>query len=378
MDLLIFLLLFNIPVFALERQNCINGSYDKNREFIASVESSTDPLRLAYLKNKKETSARAPAAPVCMETDISKKQLSSLGNVAESAKKPASSPGQTPALIKRECIAASLKRRPGNEGHICKDQKIKMSYNTADSSNQCFTEDTLDYIHFAVNSAIQCMSPVEDPIDSRMIFTKFNNETAFNPSIAWKGGAGLGQLTTPAINEIIEGKGRYIIESIANSEKPECEGFRNVAKSDLQKSPSFRLKNSCPWISPGDGLARNLIYSIGYYLTMRDQYIRPAVEDKSPVLLKFKKLIGSLTAISYSSEGMEGARWSIDRIRVNRKTDPVKVEAQVNKNSKYLGEVKDKMKEMTCLKKSLEPSSKECKKYELTKQELEADTCVSY
>ncbi|HEY8270129.1 MAG TPA: hypothetical protein VIG33_04525 [Pseudobdellovibrionaceae bacterium] len=334
-------------------------------------------MRLTYLTAKSEsvTPIKNSSHPPCLETDTNKKQLPYLQEIAKVATQKINSlfAPEPAAKINRECIAAAMKRNPGDTGILCTTPK---SISRKNKTNQCINDNTVDYIHFAVNSAIQCMSS-DDPIDSRVLLKKFNNETAFHPSIASKGGVGLGQMTSIAVNEISQGQGRYILENIAASRKTECKGFRDIAAKDLEKNPRINSKNFCPWVSPGDGLARNLIYSIGYYLTLRDQYIIPAVERRSSSLSSSKDLINDLTNISYGPEGLKQVEWILQKYRVNNKTSTQTLQSQVNKNSKYLEDTKNKMHELTCIRKDLNPAGKECENYKLTIDELKANTCIS-
>jgi hypothetical protein len=370
-----FILFFTTPVLVSANESlnsspypkCINGPYDNNTALIDSIEASKwQPLRAAYLTAKPKTPC--PES----ETDTNKKQFPQLNKIATAVKNQLF-PMEPAAKITNECIAASLKRNPGQTGYTCNSA---ISPNKASNANiQCVTKDTVDYIHFAVNSAIQCMSS-EDPIDSRIIFKKLNNETGFNPSLAWKGGAGLGQMTNIARREISIGKGRPLLYEIANSSKAECAGFKDIARNDLANSPAIRPANYCAWVSPSDGLARSLIYSIGYYLTMRDQYIKPEIEKRSPSLLKVKELISDLTAISYGAEGLDHAKWLLQKFRVNYTTIASELEAKIRTNSAYLKSIAHKMEEMTCLKMGLKPTNNKCN-YLPTPNELEANTCVS-
>lgn len=394
---------------------CLNGPYEKNTRLRQSFENSKDDLRQSYLKSLEpamepnETAPNEKTSPLhCVTASGTRKQLGYINNLAGWLRRDfnTSSPSllvtnkvgkdsspETAAKINPECIAASLLRKPGNEGFTCDyptpkegksgfsatTQSVQRSYGTAAGKTlQCVTKDMVNYLSYAVNSAIQCLSP-EDPIDSRVIFKKLNNETAFNPSIAWNGGVGIGQITSIAADEISNkkrGKGNYLLEEVANSQKPECEGFKSVALKDLKARPPIHKQNRCAWVSPGDGLARNLIYSIGYYLVMRDQYIKPALQNRSGELLNNRELISDLTAISYGAEGLEHTLWLLQKHRVNEKTTAEDLQKKIRKGSKYLANIKDKMHEVSCLRKGLDPASPECGPTDQSHDDMEANSCV--
>lgn len=399
-------------------------------ELQKSINASKDPLHLAFLKSKEPTkTSQPPAAAVpevdskfptvqtdigsCLPTNNMSKQLSFFGKLASAIREYFGAEAEVinsmdfvnPALtevskvqqgpraprILRDCIKASMTRAPGNEGFTCdyptakeakrgfntKTQSVPVSYGKASGKTlQCVTDDMVDYMDFAVNSAIQCMSPA-DPIDSRVIYKKLNNETAFNLSMANRGGVGVGQLTTPAIKELTDedlGKGRYILENIVNSKKPECKPFKDVAKASLKKRP--HVNSTCDWASAGDGLARSLIHSIGYYLVMRDNYVIPALEKRNTKLLTNPSLISDLTAISYGAEGWDHARWLLQKYRVNEKTSPKSLQTSIRQDSVYLGNISDKMHDVTCIRNGMTPQTAPCDAAPQTAAEAEADTCV--
>lgn len=348
---------------------CINGDLSGNDKLLKSYEASRDPLRVAFLNSKKNPSL---SPDHCLPTDTNKKnfkQISSLNNQIQSSIPKA-------PKIKRECIQASMTRSPGNDGHICSQGKAT-SYGTAGGKTlQCVNNNMVDYVTFSVNSAIQCMTP-DKLIDSRVIYKKLNNETGFNSSLAARGGVGIGQLTTPAIKELADptlGKGRYILEDIKNSTRPECQPFKHIATKDLEDRP--RVQNTCDWVSPGDGLARNLMYSIGYYLVMRDHYVTPEISKRSPALARNKSLVSDLTAVAYGAEGLDHVKWLLRRHRVNEKTKVATLQSKIRKDSVYLTNIKGKMKEITCIRKGQDPVSKECKDQNISNADLEADSCV--
>lgn len=366
---------------------CINGNIEGNDKLLKSYESSRDPLRVAFVNSRKINPTQTAKGDLCLPSDASKKNLSALSSVSSHIQ----SSGPKSPKIKRECIQAAMTRSPGNDGYICnyptnkeakrgfsnKTQSVPWAYGTAGGrSLQCVNNDMVDYVTFAVNNAIQCMTP-ESLIDSRVIYKKLNNETGFNSSLAARGGVGIGQLTTPAIKELADenlGKGRYILENIAQSTKPECRAFKHIAEKDLQSRP--RVQNTCDWVSPGDGLARNLIYSVGYYLVMRDQYVIPALSKRSPALTSNASLVSDFTAIAYGAEGLDHVKWLMQKHRVGKNTKATVLQGKIRKDSVYLTNIKGKMKEITCIRKGKDPTSKECLDDKISNADLEADSCV--
>lgn len=402
----------------LSEASCINNAREQNQALKKSFSSCWDPLGLDYLAYSAATKKQGitsdfPESLSCsaesiMAQKINLEQLASslngepMAHLRQSASE-AENLGFVPAaqvsehrksdMIKRECIVASMKRNPGNKGYVCEypgdrsprginpsKQSILKYYGTASGSTaQCVDEQMTDYVYFAANSAIQCMSGI-GKIDSKTLFRKINNESAFNISVASGGGVGIGQLTPIAIKEILDpklGKGRYILDHVANSGEKSCNGFKSVAAHDLKNPPSTSVSNRCAWISPGDGFARNLIYAIGYYLTMRDKYLMPSLLKMAPALAQDEGLLNDLASIAYGAEGIKHAKSLLWKFRVNDKTNIAELRKKIRGNSRYLSNIKSKMKEVTCISKGWHNDSSKCKKYNMTSEELEGDACVA-
>ena len=164
------------------------------------------------------------------------------------------------------------------------------------------------------------------------------------------------------------------LENIVNSKKPECNGFKGVAAADLKRSPS--VKNTCDWVNPGDGLARSLMYTIGYYLTMRDQYVIPTLEKRSVKLIENKSLVSDFTAIAYGAEGLDHAKWLMQKYRVGRGTNAKTLQNNIRKDSVYLSNIKDKMQEISCIRQG-KAADKACKQQPISEADAEADSCIT-
>lgn len=417
---LILMLLLNLvqasPVTA-SSQACLNKASSNNVALQTSFNQCWEPLGMSYLAysfgmGKDSSLSHSQVSSCYAENVVDQKMdmtqiasyLSEEGSFKKSLPENVSAydrdlgflpaiytpPRNKSDMIKKECIVAAMKRNPGNKGYICdyegksgekaSKQIVPRYYGQAGGDTaQCVDQNMTDYVHYAVNSAIQCLSGV-GKVDSKTVFRKINNESAFNISVASNGGVGMAQLTSIAVKEMHDkslGKGRYVLEHIANSAESSCSGFKDVAAQDLKKAPSTSAANRCMWLSPGDGLARNLMYSIGYYLTMRDKYLVPILKRQAPNLMNDEGLMNDLTSIAYGAEGINHARGLLKKYRVSNKTNIGELKKKIRANSVYLGAIKRKMKEVTCIRKGWANEGKECKKYEMEPAELEGETCVA-
>lgn len=394
---------------------CINGPYEKNINLKNSFECSMDYLRMSYLSETKQQSPYENCLSLnnrsCENKNLKDQTIrldqvfsnldytnfSTLSSKSLLQKELPTFKGKvlnqntaTSPSIAKECILASMKRLPGNKGYVCGydekeinleaepgDQKIQKYYGRASGNTaQCIDDSMVDYMHYSVNMAIKCFSNIA-PIDSKTIFKIINNETAFNLSISSRDGRGIGQITTPAAAELTHpklGNGKYILKSVMQNPNPACTPFRNIAENDLRDGPPLknRLKSICAWVNPGDGLARNLMYTIGYYLTLRDHYIKGYLEKRNKSLAENTQLLNDLTAVAYGREGLKKVRALIDNYRVGPSSDAKTLSQAFRSESKYLNEINLKMKEMYC-----QMSAASCKSDNLPTEALEGDLCVS-
>ncbi len=398
---------------------CINKANENNLALLNSFNQCWEPLGMSYLAFNTLTGRDSMFSPknsfACQSEKVSdqkielKQMADSLnGTYSSSFQETAQVPisgnlGFPPAthtpsqykseMIRKDCIVSAMKRNPGNTGYVCEyagdqnpigydpgKQSVLKSYGRASGPTaQCVDDKMTDYIHFAVNSAIQCLSGV-GKIDSKTLFRKINNESAFNISVASGGGLGIGQMTTDAVKEMTDpqlGKGRYVLDHVSASNDPSCNGFKEVATQDLKTSPSTSVSNRCAWLSPGDGLARNLMYSIGYYLTMRDKYIVPALKRRAPDLANNEDVVNDLTSVSYGAEGIKHAKNLIRKFRVKNGTNVAELRKKIRGGSVYLKAIESKMREVSCIRNGIDPNGKDCKNTKFKPSDLEGDSCVS-
>jgi hypothetical protein len=386
---------------------CINGASPLKHELMDSFEDNQDPLKMAYLNYK--LSQKHPLLALTMAmcgqitlqeqnlsffarfgeaislafttspSDLLNPSLDGIYHKPENEKNPATS--SSPFEIKKECIEVSMKRRSGNTQYACQfpskgphvqNQAVNVGKATADN-NQCFNQSMLDYTHFAVNEALDCIAG-DTPIDRRSIWKKINTESASNYSVSSDGGQGLMQITSAAKDDMLE-RGRTLMQNVANSSKKSCAPFKHIAKKDLEKAPKISGDESiCDWAGPGDGLARNLLYGIGYTIFMRDNEVVPALEKISPRLAKMKGVVERLTIMTYGREGIRGVKATMAGTGMSGKSNEEHLNAAITKRSAYVAENEAKQKEYLCIINGIDMDS--CKKTKFSKDEMAANKCV--
>jgi hypothetical protein len=320
----------------------------KNAAVDQSVQTSTSPLMRAFQALKKSVMARTQAG-FCIECSRASAKKSGI---------PAKIQLPTKNIIKRECILAALKRDIQGTAVTCdthgKERKIKNSGKSA----PCLTNPTVDYLYYAVNQAIDCLSTKASPLDAKFVLKKMNNETGFNFALASRSGTGVGQVISSPVDELagwhsrgrfIPGNGNYVLEEVVNSKNPSCAPFKAIIQKDLQSPPPTPTKaaNFCDWVNPGDGLARSLIYSIGYFRHARDYYVTRIVKDTAPELLRNKEVMNNLTLVAYSAGGNVAVQTTLDRYYRGKGINAATFLKKIRQNNTYLRAVDNKMSELS-------------------------------
>ncbi|UXR63680.1 hypothetical protein EZJ49_11415 [Bdellovibrio bacteriovorus] len=349
-----FVLAATAPAWA-DGPQCVNDKSGKkgasNLDINRSLIQATDPLTQAFAYSNFEASQKAGYVVACELQDRFKTLQKASKDIVKVAKT------QSPVkAIRRECIEASLQREVGNQGYSClKDKPVK--FENAGKSAPCLNSSTVDFIQYSLNQALSCMSSGRAPIDPRFILKKINNETAFNFYVAYNGGVGMGQLTSNPVKEIagwkedgqfIEGNGRHVLETLMKSTNPACKPFKEIMKDDLVNPPPRpgSARNYCTWVSPGKGVARNLIYSLGYYAHIRDQIVKPALAARSGKLAANQDVLNYLTLVAYGPQGPAEAKSLIRRLRLSNNTPPGEAVSKIIQNNAYVRQTEAKMNEL--------------------------------
>lgn len=381
--LLLSLTLLNAPVAfgASPSSTCMNDpngtrGLGSNQSINNALHTATDPLTKAYTASLTKGVCPPANTPSKTANDI-KRITSSVMSVKK---------------IKAECIQASMQREVGNTGYTCNKGQPK-AFDNGKNSGACINPNTFNFVQYSINQAISCMSPAADPIDPRVILKKINNETGFNFYIGYSGGVGIGQLTSDPVNEIAgwwstkkvrdkktkrvhkvtttynSGNARGILETLATNPNPACAPFKKIIEKDLNVLPPSpgSKKNYCSWLSVGEGLGRSLVYGLGYYVYARDHYIKEALAERAPELIKNKDLVNTLTLVAYGPGGPAQAKSLIRTLRLNNRTRPAEAILQVTRQSDYVQQTNDKMNELMAKVGKSAPST----------EDLRGDSCVS-
>lgn len=285
--------------------------------------------------------------------------------------------------IKKECIEGALQRMPGNGGLLCgkdktaiiKNSKVVAEIVTINEKKEtkklktpqalCYGQEIVDYIHFAVNQSISCISSVAaTPVNPRYLLKKLNNETGFNTFISYSGGKGISQVTSPAVKEMtgwydkrskkwITGYGFQVFEKIISSNNPACSAFKEIIQDDIKNPkhpapPYATSDNACTWTAIDHGLARNLIYGLGYYVYVRDSLVAKRLKNKfgkNHFSITDGDILNNLALESYGHDGFDSAEIIIKSLRKNYKK-PKQMLTEIQDDSLYLKETNTQMESL--------------------------------
>lgn len=365
--------LFFLTSFAFaEGPQCLNKMGDENnQEVIKSLNEAKDPLTLAFNNLASATSGICTTCARTGDQENLAKAINQIQNVIE------------PKKIKKECIAASMQREVAQDSTTCRGSKPTHVSKESDRV-PCVDDKVLSFIHYAVNEGIRCMSQGRDPIDPRYILQKLNNETGFSFFFAYSGGVGIGQLTSDPVKELtgwkrngkeIEGNASYILEELMQNNSPACAPFKEIIKNEMEKPPGSpgSPRNYCTWVKPGDGIGRNLVYSLGYFIYVRDKVMKPLLKEKAPNLANNQEVLNALTLAGYGPDGPFGAKANLGSRRVmNPNTKAADVLKRIQKENSYVKQTGEKMIELARILKTGDANSK----YQPTDAEKKGNTCV--
>jgi hypothetical protein len=218
------------------------------------------------------------------------------------------------------CIEVVAKIKAGTSELNCPSQK-------KGTFDFCFSKSQANYQSAVVSDFYKCIRSNQDfPISADTLFEMYTLESAFKPYYSNPGGAGLGQLTSIFIKDIHQKhRGRPILEAIADSTDLKCDAAKIIAAKDLKKTPT--LNNRCDFVQAGEGLERNILYTLVGLANSWNKDISPLMKDynnkhvRDPALLDAQKF-ALLNA--YGPGGRGAARAAVRRLTKLKPADFVK------------------------------------------------------
>ena len=214
-------------------------------------------------------------------------------------------------IFKKECLAEIGHFKSNTPEVTCPEGK------KARNRNLCLTENLLEYQNAVVSSFSGCMLKSGfKSMDSASLFKLYSLESAFKPQYAYNGGVGIGQLTRIFIEDIHQKhRGLKFLKAIANSTDKECNAAKLIAAEDIKNKP--QITNTCSYTSVGEGLERNILYTLVGLENSWEKDILPkfkSYNERYQADPKLKEAQDLALLNSYGPGGRVAARAAVERL----------------------------------------------------------------
>lgn len=297
--------------YDLNDQSCVVGK-DSRRELATQFNRFSEPATLKFkqfILNGERPTCSLENAIQPSPSQVT--QASDLAQVAEQLRDSA-------FPIKMKCVLESLKIETGIEAqdYQCTDEKATPK-SLGSNTKQCYTQPMVDYIHQSVENSMGCVNSLSSTqIDPVTIFKQINNESTFKINLASSMGNGLGQLTSAPLYDLMNSRSAFgpLLQSLDGSTDPRCAELKTISQED-RKTPLRLPKNIftagiCKYLSPGQGVQRNLLYSFMLHSYLKSRVIK-AFKNRFPKLSldspSSHQLIEQLTMVGYGPRGLREA-----------------------------------------------------------------------
>jgi hypothetical protein len=259
----IFFLSLLFIAYAHAQEKCLSGKVGNNH-LIEQLQKAKSVSPIAKLISAKYgLDQKTEADSNCADCEKQKNKNQDLKNITKEK-----------TFFKSECIEAAASIQTGSREISCPDQKIA-------KHQFCFTKSLVTYQNAALSEMYKCVKFTTSlPITPDAIFEMYTLESGFKPAYTNGGGTGLGQLTGIFIKDLHQKhRGRKILESIQNSKNNSCDAAKIILQQDLKKEPN--LKNKCEFTQYGEGLERNILYTLAGMASSWQKDIEPLMKDFS-------------------------------------------------------------------------------------------------
>lgn len=181
----------------------------------------------------------------------------------------------------------------------------------------CQTEEIMTYQNAVISSLMTCAKKAGLPtISPSVLFGIYSVESGFKPQYASRNGLGMGQLTGIFVKDVLQKwRGGEYMQKIAQSNLPECAAAKFLAAKDLRSPP--RHSNSCAFTQLGEGMERNVLYTMVGLATAWEKDLSPKLNAYlqkhagHPALEEIKSLT---IANAYGAGGRADARALASRL----------------------------------------------------------------
>ncbi len=259
---LLFAAICIIPQNTYAQEKCLNGK-DGNNNLIQQLQKAkSDSPITKLIFTRYNIDQKTEADSNCAECERSKNK--DLSKISVSAK----------TNFKSECIEAAASIQTSSAEISCPDQIIA-------KHQLCLTQNHLRYQNAVTSELYKCVKLTTNlPLTPDGLFEMYTLESGFKPSYANGGGTGLGQLTGIFIKDLHQPhRGLAILKSISDSNEKSCDIAKMILKKDLINEPT--LKNKCDFTQYGEGMERNILYTLSGLANAWKKDIEPIMKPFS-------------------------------------------------------------------------------------------------
>lgn len=262
MNKFLILIIFVFSHSTFSQEKCLSGK-PGNNHLSNQLKNAQANSPISKLISAKYGIGIQTEADVCVNCENTKNPIVDHQKVAKEK-----------TFIKTECVEAAGTIQMGTNEISCPDAKIA-------KHNFCFTKKHTDYQNAVLSEFYKCVKSVNPmPLTIQGLFEIYTLESGFKPAYSSRGGNGLGQLTSVFIKDLHQKhRGKIVFNKILNSNEPSCEAAKLIIQKDNLKQPT--LDNKCDFTQYGEGLERNMLYTVTGLANTWNKNISPRMKNYS-------------------------------------------------------------------------------------------------
>lgn len=346
------LLQLPIAIMAAEKQ-CLSGTSGNNHlisQLLNAKNKSPITKELTQRYNLEEAPLQSPPAVGCVSCQQGPgSNPLSFGNQSTAQLLRQVDP-DAGLLLRTQCLEVSGKVDASTTELKCPEGKLSSKYNF------CFDSNLMRYQNAVITDFYKCVKKLTNlPLTPSGLFEMYSLESGFKPHYSYGGGVGIGQLTGIFVDDINQKhRGYGLLKKIAETSDTDCSIAKKIASKDA-KQPVRLNNNRCKFVEYGEGMERNVLYTLLGMANSWNKDIEPVMEAYSkkhhgnPALPRTQELA---LLNSYGPGGRAAARAAVRRLT---KLSPTQFVTQIQKpmiGSKgtnlttYLGKMQKRQKQL--------------------------------
>jgi hypothetical protein len=307
------LLISLLATTSFSEESCLSGKPDKGN-LIAQLNSAKSHSKVTEIIYEQfKLNAQTQASGECITGDCNKSALLPSQDLNQVTSQIDEIPEAPNLLFKSNCLNESNEFNAGTAEVSCPDGT------QSKARNLCLTQSIMTYQNAVISSFLACAKKSGIPtVSPSTLFEMYSLESGFKPQYAYQGGVGIGQLTPTFVADAQqEWRGKKYLTKIATSDLKECQAARVIAQKDRESKPN--IANLCSFISLGDGMERNILYSLAGLATSWEKDLNPLLKNymekykDHPLINEVKNLT---TINAYGPGGRAAARTLANRLSI--------------------------------------------------------------